>query len=82
MATADGLASVGLGEGDGDAVAVGNPLVVATTAGAGLGFPPPLTAAAIAVPPQHSTRNAAMMPMIRPVLPTLFFGGWAGGTGG
>ena len=84
VTTADGLASVGLGEGEGDSdgVGLGDPAVVATTAGmVGLGFPPPI-AAAIAVPPQHSTRNASMMPMIRPVLPTFFFGGWAGGTDG
>jgi hypothetical protein len=82
VTTAVGLASVGLGEGVGDTDGDAAPTWAAVADGVALPFPPPLTAVAIAVPPQHSTRNAAMMPRIRAFLPTFFFGGWAEGTDG
>jgi hypothetical protein len=62
-----------------DELGDGDRSIAAAFLAAGLGSP---TSAPTRVrPPQQTTRTAATMPMIRPVLPTLFFGS-AGGQAG
>jgi hypothetical protein len=66
VSTAAGVAAAGDGLGDGDTTGEGATTSAAVAEGVGfaLGFPEPLTAPTTTVPPQHSTRNVAMMPRI------------------